>query len=429
MIKIISKVMKDNREKIQAVFFLLLLLWTSPSFCKVYVEKLLPKKIEIELEKLPQAEVKGSDNWPQILPPPTKAVLNLPEGFTVNLFAKGLDNPRWFALTPSGDVLVAESYSGRIKLLKDTDKDGQADEITLFGDVSNGLHLPFGMAFSKDSFYVANTDGVLEFAYKEGQTKLEGRGRKILSLPGGGNHWSRSLAFSPDGQSLFITVGSKTNVDEDPPPRASILHYKLKSKNYELYATGLRNPVGLAFHPITAALYTTVNERDWLGDDLVPDYLTRVEKGDFFGWPYCYFSPQFIDPRWKKKIGGTKAEELIKKTKKPDVFFESHSAALGLAFAPPDAPLPEHYRKGAFVALHGSWNRKQATGYKIVYVPFGEDNKPKGYYEDFMTGFLLNPNPSKTWGRPAGLIFLPDGSLLLADDGNNVIYRISYEGR
>ncbi|QSR88981.1 sorbosone dehydrogenase family protein [Methylacidiphilum caldifontis] len=411
-----------------SLYLILFLVCTDFSFGKIQVKPIIPKKIAINLEQLPQAEVNGSNNWPKVVPPPANAVLYLPEGFTVNIFAKELDNPRWLALTPSGDVLVAESYSGRIKLLKDTNKDGQADQITLFGDVSNGLHLPFGMAFNKDTFYVANTDGVLSFPYKVGQKKLEGRGRKLLSLPGGGNHWSRTLALSPDGQSLFITVGSKTNVDEDPPPRASILLYKLNTKSYESYATGLRNPVGLAFHPLTSVLYTTVNERDWLGDELVPDYLTQVEKGDFYGWPYCYLSPQFIDPRWKNKIKGTKAEEFIKSTKKPDVLFESHSAALGLAFAPPDAPLPEHYKNGAFVALHGSWNRKPATGYKIVFVPFGENHKPKGYYEDFMTGFLLNPYPSKTWGRPAGLIFLPDGSLLLADDGNNVIYRISYKG-
>ncbi|KIE58295.1 sorbosone dehydrogenase [Methylacidiphilum kamchatkense Kam1] len=414
-------------NKIIVLFFVFLcLLWIEKTHAILISENMSPQKITIDLQKLPKPVVQGSNNWPQIVPPPAKATLHLPPGFKVNIYAKDLDNPRWLALTPTGDVLVAESYSSRIMLLEDNDKDGVVDKISIFADISNGLHLPFGMVFSKDSFYVANTDGVLVFPYKEGQKKLEGRGRKILSLPGSGNHWSRTLALSPDGQVLFVTVGSKTNVDEDPPPRASIVALKIKSNSSEIYARGLRNPVGLAFYPHSSDLYVTVNERDWLGDDLVPDYLTRVEKGEFYGWPYCYLSPEFIDPRWKNRIEGTKAKELIQSTKTPDVLFQSHSAALGLAFPPPDSNLPEHYKNGAFVAFHGSWNRKQATGYKIVFVPFGENHRPKGYYEDFLTGFLLNPYPSKTWGRPCGLLFLPDGSLLLADDGNNIIYRIFY---
>lgn len=281
------------------------------------------------------------------------------------------------------------------------------------------------MAFADNSFFLGNTDAVLKFPYTKGQQQITGRGRKIADLPGGGynQHWTRNVVAAPSGDKLYVSVGSQSNVDEEPLPRASVQVMNLDGSNQQTFASGLRNPVGLDFHPTTNELYTTVNERDNIGDDLVPDYLTRVRQGEFYGWPYTYLTPNNIDPR-QTQNGKSKRPDLAARTKTPDVLFQAHSAALGLQFYD-GKTFPEKYRNGAFVAFRGSWNRDRGTGYKIVFVPFN-NGRPQGYYEDFLTGFLLNPVEVTTWGRPVGLLTLPDGSLLVTEEGNNRIYRIQY---
>jgi glucose/arabinose dehydrogenase len=365
---------------------------------------------------------------PKVIPPPAEAALQVPAGFTVNVFADDLQNPRWLALTPDGEVLVTETRLNRIRLLRDQNHDGLAEAKLEFATEANGLYQPFGMAFDAAHFYLGNTDAVMRFPFHEGQTKLEGQGEKIVSLPGGGynQHWTRNVRLSPNRQQLFITVGSKENVGEESLPRASVERCNLDGSALASFATGLRNPVGLDFEPHTGDVYVTVNERDLLGDDLVPDYFTRIEAGDFFGWPYAYLSPTLLDPRMMEE-GRSKKPELTARTKTPDVLIQAHSACLGLAFYT-GKQFPGKYRNGAFAACRGSWNRSTATGYKIIFIPFGEDHRPKGYYEDFVTGFLLDPEKAEVWGRPVAVLVAPDGSLLFTEEENQRVYRVTYAG-
>ena len=400
-----------------------------PDSAIVPTQPLEPTPIKITVADLPEPYATRSvSNRPNVISIPDNPVLKVPAGFQVNVFAEGLNRPRWMSLTPEGDILVAESYDNRLRRLSDRDGDGVAEIDRVFATSKNGIDQPLGMAFVDNAFYVANTGNVLRFDYQVGQSQLKGRGTEITRLtPGGYNqHWTRNLVVSPDGRQLYVSVGSKTNVSPEKLPRASIQVMNLDGSDRETYAYGLRNPVGLDFHPVTGELYTTVNERDLLGDDLVPDYLTRVEKDSFYGWPYAYLSPELLDPR---RLEGNQSErpDLAAQTITPDVLFQSHSAALGLQFYD-GQQFPAKYRNGAFVAFRGSWNRDRGTGYKVVFVPFGEDNLPLGYYEDFLTGFLVNPEGPDTWARPVGLLVLPDGSLLLAEDGNSRIYRLSYSG-
>ncbi|MBW4684389.1 MAG: sorbosone dehydrogenase family protein [Komarekiella atlantica HA4396-MV6] len=396
----------------------------------VRTEPLSPKPIRINLKNLPAPFATESvSKRPDVVPIPQNPVLRVPPGFTVNVFAEGLDAPRWLALTPSGDVLVTETGQNRIRLLRDTNSDGVADVQETFASRANGLNRPFGMAFAGNSFFLGNTDAVLSFPYTQGQNKITGKGKKIADLPAEGynNHWTRNVVVSPDGNKLYVSVGSGTNVDEEPLPRASVQVMNLDGSQQQIFAFGLRNPVGLDFHPVTKELYTTVNERDGIGDDLVPDYLTRIQQGEFYGWPYAYLTPSNLDPRQKTNNNKSKRPDLVARTQTPDVLFQSHSAALGLQFYDRQT-FPEKYRNGAFTAFRGSWNRDRGTGYKIVFVPFDSKGRPQGYYEDFLTGFLLNPSTPTTWGRPVGLLVLPDGSLLVTEEANNRIYRIQYTG-
>lgn len=395
----------------------------------VPTETLSPKPIRISVAELPKPFASNSaSKSPNVIPIPENPTLRVPEDFTVNVFAEGLDAPRWLALTPNGDVLVTETRQNRIRLLRDTNGDGVADLNKTFASAKNGLNIPFGMTFANGFFFLGNTDAVLRFPYSAGQQQITGTGEKIATLPGGGynQHWTRNVVVSPDGQKLYVSVGSETNVEEEPLPRASVQVMNLDGSNQQTFAFGLRNPIGLDFHPTTGGLYATVNERDKIGDDLVPDYFTRLQSGEFYGWPYAYLTPKNLDPR-QANNGKSKRPDLVAKTKTPDVLFQAHSAALGLQFYD-GKTFPEKYRNGAFVAFRGSWNRDQATGYKVVFVPFDANNRPQGYYEDFLTGFLLNPTEPTTWGRPVGLLTLPDGSLLLTEEANNRIYRIQYRG-
>lgn len=370
-----------------------------------------------------------------------------PQGFTVQKYADGFKNPRWTYVLPNGDVLVSEASSefksvkdkkeaqksgktksqnlggsaNRITLLRDADKDGKPELRKVF--LSN-LKQPLGMLVLNGFFYVANTDGVWKYPYKQGQTSMTTKGEKILSLPAGGynNHWTRNLLASPQGDKIYVSVGSASNHAEhglkEEERRANILEINPNGKAEKIFASGLRNPVGMDWAPGTNTLWTVVNERDNLGDDLVPDYLTSVKEGAFYGWPFAYFG-QNEDPR----LAGERPD-LVKKTVVPDVQLGSHTASLGLTFYRGNS-FPEKYRGGAFIGQHGSWNRSEISGYKVVFVPF-KDGKPQGPAEDFLTGFIADIPGAKVYGRPVGVTELPEGSLLVADDSSNTLWLLKY---
>ena len=356
----------------------------------------------------------------RVVPQPVDAKLVVPKGFKVNVFAEGgFRVPRWMALAPNGDVFLADSRANTIYVLRDRNKDGVAEERFTFSDK---LSQPFGMAFHKDWFYVANTDSIVRFPYKSGQTAAAGEPEKLVELtPGGYNqHWTRNILFSPDGTKMFVSIGSATNVSvEADPKRAAISVYDPEGKNHRIFASGLRNPIGLAWNPNTGELWTAVNERDGLGDDLVPDYATSVKEGGFYGWPYSYIG-QNEDPRRKGE-----SPELVKKAIVPDVLFTSHVAALGIQFYT-GKMFPKHYQGDAFVAFHGSWNRQKLSGYKIVRIKFNNGKLVGNQYMDFVSGWLPDENSNEVWGRPVGLLVASDGSLLITDDGAKKIWRISY---
>lgn len=351
---------------------------------------------------------------------PADAKLYVPKGFKVNVFAEGnFREPRWMALAPNGDVFLADSRANSVIVLRDTSKDGTADQRFVFSDK---LSQPFGMAFHKDWFYVANTDSIVRFKYKNGQTQAESEPEKIVELTEGGyrQHWTRNILFSPDGTKMFVSIGSASNVSvEADPRRAAISVYDPDGKNHRIFASGLRNPIGLAWNPKTGELWTAVNERDGLGDDLVPDYATSVKEGGFYGWPYSYIG-QTEDPRRKGEN-----PELVKKAIVPDVLFTSHVAALGIQFYK-GKMFPKEYHGDAFVAMHGSWNRQKLSGYKIVRIRFKDGQLVGNAYEDFISGWLPDENSNEVWGRPVGLLVAADGSLLVTDDGGNKIWRVSY---
>jgi len=350
-----------------------------------------------------------------------------PEGFVVNKYADGMKNPRWIYMLPNNDVLVTCANTGLgsaniIVLFRGMDKNGQPVERDTFLE---GLNQPFGMLLLGDKFYVANTDGVLRFPYKTGQTKITAKGEKILSLPAGGynNHWTRNLIANADGSKIYVTVGSGSNVAEHgiahEDHRANIIEINPDGSGERIYASGLRNPVGMDWAPGTHTLWTAVNERDNLGDDLVPDFLTSVKDGGFYGWPYSYFG-QHLDPRIDKK---DQRPDLVAKAIVPDVSLDSHTASLGLCFYTKTA-FPAKYQGGAFIGQHGSWNRSVLTGYRVAFVPF-KDGRPTGPPEDFLTGFIADRAKSEVYGRPVGVAVLYDGSLLVDDDASNTIWRVS----
>ncbi|MCP5432942.1 MAG: sorbosone dehydrogenase family protein [Alphaproteobacteria bacterium] len=365
------------------------------------------------------------------------------QGLAVSMFAGGLDHPRWLHVLPNGDVLVAESNkpqrsggggltglvagrimksagagvpsADRITLLRDRDGDGVPETRSVFLEK---LHSPFGMALVGATFYVANADAILAFPYAEGALRLEGEGRKLADLPAGRNHhWTKNIHPSRDGTKLYATVGSNSNIGEngldEEEGRAAIWEVDIASGEKRLFATGLRNPNGLAFEPATGALWTTVNERDMLGSDLVPDYMTSVVDGGFYGWPWSYFGDR-VDERVKPL-----RPDMVAKALAPDYALGPHTASLGLAFAE-GARLPG-FASGAFVGQHGSWNRDPPSGYRVVFVPF-TDGKPSGLPVDVLTGFLEN---GKARGRPVGVAVAADGALLVADDVGNAIWRVT----
>ncbi|MER8544556.1 sorbosone dehydrogenase family protein [Mesorhizobium sp. M0684] len=397
----------------------------------------LPKPRPTLIPTVNIAEAKG---WQKEgMPTPAK-------GLTVNAFATGLDHPRWLHVLPNGDVLVAETNApakhdegfslrkvfmdlamkragaatksaNRITLLRDTDGDGIADVRTTFAE---GLNSPFGMTLSKGKLFVANTDALVAFPYSNGQTRVSTSPEKIIDLPAGdlNHHWTKDVIATPDGRKLYVTVGSNSNVGENgiaaEKNRAAVLEVDRSTRGTRVFASGLRNPNGLSWNPETGQLWVAVNERDEIGDDLVPDYMTSVRDGAFYGWPYSYYG-QNVDERAKPQ-----RPDLVAAAIKPDYALGSHTASLGLTFSK-GARLGPAYGNGAFVGQHGSWNRSVHSGYKVIFVPF-HGGKPSGPPEDVLTGFIGRND--EAMGRPVGVAIDQTGALLVADDVGNVIWRV-----
>ena len=390
---------------------------------------------------IPTVHIAPAKGWPDGVAPTAAP------GLAVTSFADGLDHPRWLHVLPNGDVLVAETngpprpedargikgwamklvmgWAGaatpsadRITLLRDADGDGIVESRSVFLD---GLHSPFGMALVGRDFYVANTDAVVRFPYEEGQTQIAAPGVKVVDLPAGpiNHHWTKNLIASRDGSRLYVAIGSNSNVAENgiaaEEGRAAIWEVDPSTGRHRIFASGLRNPVGLALEPETGVLWTTVNERDELGSDLVPDYMTAVEDGAFYGWPYSYFGAH-VDRRVKPQRPDLVARAIV-----PDYALGAHTACLGLVFAEGNRLTPE-FSSGAFVGQHGSWNRRPRSGYKVIFVPF-DDGRPAGDPVDVLTGFLSAEGDAL--GRPVGVAFDRQGALLVADDVGNRIWRVT----
>jgi glucose/arabinose dehydrogenase len=347
-----------------------------------------------------------------------------PKGFVVTKFAGDLVNPRWTYIAPNNDIFVVESGTraskNQITVFRDADKDGKFETRNVF--ISN-LNKPFGMLVLKDYFYIANTDGLYRYPYKNNTLKLETQGTKILELPAGGynNHWTRNLLASKDGSKIYVSVGSGSNnaehgIDKELR-RADILEINPDGTGEKIYASGLRNPVGMDWNPANGELWTAVNERDELGDELVPDYVTSVKRDGFYGWPYSYFG-NIPDPRMKGE-----RKDLVEKAIVPDIPVGPHTASLGLAFYTKDK-FPAKYKNGIFIGQHGSWNRSKISGYKVLFVPFA-NGKPSGKPEDFLTGFVSNEEKAEVYGRPVAVTVMNDGSLLVNDDSGNTIWKVS----
>jgi glucose/arabinose dehydrogenase len=405
-----------------------------------------PELPEPEKSIIPTVNVAAAIGWAEGHAPQGAS------GTTVTLFASGLDHPRWIHVLPNGDVLVAETNAperpqsvpsrkgirgyfmkramkkagaavpsaNRITLLRDVDGDGKAEQRTTF---LGNLNSPFGMALAGSSFYVANTDALMQFNYTDGANSLDGPGTKIVNLPAGpmNHHWTKNVIASPNGR-LYVTVGSNSNVGEagieQERDRAAILEVDPQGRTYRLYASGLRNPNGMAWEPTTSTLWTVVNERDELGNNLVPDYLTSVRDGAFYGWPYSYYG-QHVDKRVKPP-----RPELVATAIAPDYALGSHTASLGLAYSERNA-LPPQFANGMFIGQHGSWNRKPFSGYKVIFVPF-QNGKPAGDALDVLSGFLSDKGEAH--GRPVGVAIDSRGALLVADDVGNAIWRITAAG-
>ncbi len=369
----------------------------------------------------------SANNNAHVVPRPADAWPQAPAGFQVELYASGLGNPRELRTAPNGDILLAETARGEIKIFRGISPDGKPVETSTF---ATGLNRPFGIAFYPPGpnpkwVYVGNINSVVRFAYKNGDLKATAAPETVTTeIPGGGGHTTRDLAFSPDGKKLFVAVGSASNVDDpDTHPsethRANILEFTPEGKFVKIYGAGIRNPVGIAINPTTSELWCSVNERDALGDNLVPDYITHVREDGFYGWPWYYIGPH-QDPRHEGKH-----PELKSKTIVPDVLMQPHNASLEMLFYE-GKQFPKEYTGDIFAAEHGSWNRALRTGYDVVRVPL-KNGRAGGEFEDFLTGFVT---PSgEVWGRPVGVAVAPDGSLMVSDDGSKSIWRVSWTGK
>ncbi|MBC8104407.1 MAG: sorbosone dehydrogenase family protein [Cytophagales bacterium] len=381
----------------------------------------------------PPYSTDSANNGPGRVPQPEGALPKVPAGFTVKRWAGDLRNPRVLATAPNGDIFVAESQANRISVLRDADGDGTPETQQVFFGGREAMPKPFGIGFyplgkNPKWVYVACTDRVVRLPYQNGDLVSAGKLETIVdTIPGygqlrGGGHWTRDLDFSRDGKTMFVSVGSRTNVDERNEEserlRALIYAFTPDGKNGRVYASGIRNPVGLAVQPGTGTLWTSVNERDGLGDHLVPDYITSVKEDGFYGWPWYYLGPN-QDPRHPGAHPELKNKAIV-----PDVLLQSHMASLDLAFYT-GKQFPKEYQGSLFACEHGSWNRSRRTGYKVIRAIL-KDGKATGEYEDFVTGFVVNDG--NVWGRPVGLTTAGDGSLLFSDDGSNSIWRVTYTG-
>ena len=381
---------------------------------------------KITVADLPQPyATEAVSNSPSVVPRPADAWPKAMKGFSVQLAAEGLDGPREIRTAPNGDFFVAETNKGRVQVFRGIGKDGKFEQKSLY---AKGLVNNFGIAFypAKDPkwVYMGNTNSVVRFPYKSGDLTASGPSETIVpELPRGGGHTTRDIAFSPDGTKMYVSVGSASNVD-DPDThsaehhRADILEFTPEGKFIQVYASGIRNPVGIAISPVTGQLWCSTNERDELGNNLVPDYITSVKEGGFYGWPW-YYMGNHQDPRHKGKH-----PELASKVIVPDVLLQPHNASLELTFYE-GKQFPEEFKGSIFAAEHGSWNRSPRAGYEVIRVPT-VNGKATGAYQDFVTGFVTQDG--KVWGRPVGVAVAPDGSLLVTDDGSNSIWRVVYKG-
>jgi glucose/arabinose dehydrogenase len=381
---------------------------------------------KITVADLPKP-TKGVANQPTLVPKPADAWPQAPQGFKVELYAEQLEGPREIRAAPNGDLFVSESTAGTVEVFRGIGSDGKPKEKSTF---ATGLRNNFGIAFyplgaNPKWVYFANTNSVIRYAYHNGDLKATGQPETVIAeLPAGGGHWTRDLAFSPDGTKLFVSVGSASNVDDaDTHPkefhRANILEFTPEGKFVKIYAAGIRNPVGIAINPTTGQLWCSVNERDMLGDNLVPDYITSVKEDGFYGWPWYYIGDHH-DPRLPGKH-----PELENKVTVPDVLLQPHNASLQLMFYE-GKQFPKQYKGDIFAAEHGSWNKSVRAGYELIRVPL-DHGKSDGVYQDFLTGFVTPDG--NVWGRPVGVASAPDGSLLVTDDGYNAIWHISYHGK
>jgi glucose/arabinose dehydrogenase len=409
-------------------------------------------------------------NFGSVVSRPEGAMPKVPAGFTVELYADNVAGARLMEFASNGDLFVSQPAQNAIMVLRDTKKSGKPDERFTYaqgpapagrggpGGAPGGgagagrgagapgagqgagrgaaggppaaaantntaeLNQPFGLVFHDGYLYVGNTNSIVRYKYTAGDTKAPAPAEKLRDLIGGGNHFTRNIIFSRDGKKMYVSVGSSNNIDDTGTGnerRAMIQEYNTDGTNYRAFATGLRNPVGLALQPGTNTLWTAVNERDNLGDDTPPEYATSVKDGGFYGWPYSYIGGH-VDTRVPQR-----EPELVKRALVPDVLIPAHSAPIGIAFYT-GAQYPQRYRNGLFVALHGSWNRSTTNGAKVIFVPF-QNGKP-GAIEDFLTGFVVDNNANSKWGRPTGITVAPDGSVLFSDDGGNRIWRVRYTG-
>lgn len=383
---------------------------------------------KITVADLPQPYATESvRNNAQVVPRPADAWPQAPAGFKVDLYATGLDGPRQIRVAPNGDFFVAESRAGQVKVFRGRGSDGKPEQVSVF---ASGLNRPFGVSFyppdgNPQWVYVGNTNSVVRFPFQTGDLKARGAAQTIVpDLPSGSGHWTRDVVFSKDGKRMFVAVGSASNVDDaDTRPgefhRANILEYTPEGAFVRVYASGIRNPVGLGINPTTGELWCSTNERDALGDNLVPDYVTHVQEGGFYGWPW-YYMGSHQDPRHEGKHPELKGKILV-----PDVLLSPHNASLGLTFYE-GRQFPAEYRGDLFAAEHGSWNRSNRTGYEVIRVPL-TGGRASGAFEDFLTGFVTSDG--QVWGRPVGVAGAADGSLLVTDDGSQSIWRVSYIGK
>ena len=357
---------------------------------------------------------KSAGNGPHNTAPPPDFLPTVPQGFKINVFAGGFKTPRWLTVAPNGDIFLAETGASQIVVMRDPQHTGEVKEREIF---ATGTRRVFGIAFKDDYVYVGDTNELVRFRYDPKTSKRLGEAEPLMKLPTGG-HETRSVAIAPDGKHVYVTVGSGSNINTgEDPIRAAVSICDLDGKNARLWGTGLRNPVGLAIEPVTGQVWVTVNERDELGDNLPPDYFTSVKDGGFYGWPYSYIGSN-VDDRVKPQKPDLVAKAII-----PDVLLGAHVAPLQFAFYN-GKQFPQSYWGGAFIAEHGSWNRASRAGYQIAFVAF-KDGQPSADPVPFMTGLVPDPNAPDVLGRPVGVTVAPDGSLLVADDGANKIYRIS----